>query len=116
MFTHGRGGLWAVVLIVFIVAAAGPCRGQGRTFPGLLSNEDAAEYQSRQLQQLQAAPVRLLSAAGGVPSSKAAAAEGLVSLSAAGRSNTLDSSSMHKLYNTGCGRRFCDKAASLPKK
>ena len=115
---HGRGGLWAVVLIAFIVAAAGPCRGQGRTVPGLGSSEDASDHHQRQLQQLQAVPARLLAAAGAVPSSKAAAAEGQASLNAAGLSNVLDSSRLQKLLQRGCGHRFCGPktVAAYPKK
>lgn len=116
MSLHGRGGLWVVVLIAFIIAAAGPCRGQGRTFPGLVSSEDASDHQQRQLQQLQAAPARLLSTAGAVPSSKAAAGE-QASLNAAGVGNILDSSRLQKLYR-GCGTRFCGPATAgaYPKK
>jgi hypothetical protein len=122
---HGRGGMWAVVFILFIIAAAGPCSGQGRSWPGpASSNADAAIQHVGQSSQQHAAPVRLLAAADAMdlarPSSAAAAAGGVKASLDPARSSSVPGSSNAKLFSvSACRRRFCTPepaTATYPRK
>jgi hypothetical protein len=116
---HGRGGLWAVVLVVLIVAAAGPGSGQGRTLRGpASSNEDAVRLQNLQYEQHHAAPARLLSAAGAGPSNTAAAAPDVKARLDPGHSNFLSSENAKLFAMSRCRYRFCnpEPSAAVPKK
>lgn len=110
------------MFILFIIAAAGPCSGQGRTWPGLASSNEDAEIQYHlQSDQQHAAPVRLLSAAGVGPSSTTAAAAGGVKASLdPARSSDVPGSSNAKLFSVSrCRTRFCapqPATAAYPRK
>jgi hypothetical protein len=99
MYRSGSSKLWALVLIASIVAA-GPCSGEGRSWP-----VRTAALKSVLIQQQQHGPI----------SRARVLQEAADSNSKAVQDKVLDSSSMKKMYavNRPCGsnRRFCSPAA-----
>jgi hypothetical protein len=102
MDRRGGGRLWAALLVVCIIAAAGPCKGHGRAWPG-----QASEHNSEASAQSLVSPVRVLldalpSATAGVDHSSMAAGQLEAGLQA------LDSQSTRRLQ-VRCRGRYCNR-------